>query len=365
LSVYKDNRTGLYYIKYRNKTYRGFNKKNDALDYESRIRLNEIVEHDHITIEEVSKDFLENYKLNRCLSTYLSAKGIINKYILTFFKNMDIYSINELSCRNFKSYIANEKLSSKTKNHIMGILKLIFHHAKVFYKVKDDPTYVLEQFDKTFEEKIQEKERSKKIWTNEEFCKFISQVERSDYKLFFTVMYFTGLRIGEMQALKWSDYNDGYISVNKSYEERSELHHGTLKEPKTANSYRDVSLGKQINKLLHDYKEAQTMKYGILDPDWFIFGRIDAFHRTTINRVKKQAIEAAGVKYISNHQFRHSHASNLICNSDANIVAVSQRLGHSDTSITLHVYTHLLPKMEDKITNYIDETVISTIKEFQ
>ena len=44
-------------------------------------------------------------------------------------------------------------------------------------------------------------------------------------------------------------------------------------------------------------------------------------------------------------------------------MAVSQRLGHSGTSITLHVYTHLLPKMEDKITNYIDESVISAIKE--
>ena len=46
---------------------------------------------------------------------------------------------------------------------------------------------------------------------------------------------------------------------------------------------------------------------------------------------------------------------NLICNSDTNIVAVSQRLGHSDTSITLSTYTHLLPKMEEKVSSYIDE----------
>ena len=65
-------------------------------------------------------------------------------------------------------------------------------------------------------------------------------------------MYYTGLRIGEMQALKWEDYENGYITVNKEFNERTEVHHGELKEPKTASSYRDVALGQNINKLLSD-----------------------------------------------------------------------------------------------------------------
>ena len=355
MSVHKDSRTGLYYVKHQNKTYRGFEKKSDAKNYESRLQLNEIDQISNLSISTLANDFLEDYKLNRTITTYISTKAIINNYIIKFFGNKRVQKITELDCRNFKNYLSKTNLSSKTKNHILSVLKMVFHHAKVYYKINEDPTYVIEPFNKTFEEKIAQRQRGKNIWTNEEFCKFIECVERPDYKMFFIIMYYTGLRIGEMQALKWEDYENGYITVNKEFNERTEVHHGELKEPKTANSYRDVALGHNIDKLLSDYKESQRKKYGYIDNNWFIFGRVDVFHRTTINRIKEQSIKLAGVKYITNHQFRHSHASNLICNSDTNIVAVSQRLGHSDTSITLSTYTHLLPKMEEKVSSYIDE----------
>ncbi len=55
------------------------------------------------------------------------------------------------------------------------------------------------------------------------------------------------------------------------------------------------------------------------------------------------------------HDFRHSHASNLIANG-MNIVAVSRRLGHSDVNMTLQVYTHLIKRNEDEVTTYISNS---------
>lgn len=64
-------------------------------------------------------------------------------------------------------------------------------------------------------------------------------------------------------------------------------------------------------------------------------------------------------KRIHLHDFWHSHASNLIANG-VNIVAVSKRLGHTDVSMTLSIYTHLLEKNENELIDDIEENFITT-----
>ena len=77
--------------------------------------------------------------------------------------------------------------------------------------------------------------------------------------------------------------------------------------------------------------------------------------RTSIERIKNNAVKKAGVKKIRIHDFRHSHASNLI-GEGMDIVAVSKRLGHSNVEMTLSVYTHLLNKNNDRMINYLENS---------
>ncbi len=63
----------------------------------------------------------------------------------------------------------------------------------------------------------------------------------------------------------------------------------------------------------------------------------------------------ARIKKIRLHDFRHSHASNLI-GEGMDIVAVSRRLGHSNIEMTLNIYTHLLKKNDEKITYYLEKS---------
>lgn len=88
---------------------------------------------------------------------------------------------------------------------------------------------------------------------------------------------------------------------------------------------------------------------------WFIFGRIKPFSQTNLDRVKDLAIKKANIKRIRIHDLRHSHASNLIAEG-VNIVAVSKRLGHSDISMTLKVYTHLLQKTNDEMIDIVENS---------
>ncbi len=95
------------------------------------------------------------------------------------------------------------------------------------------------------------------------------------------------------------------------------------------------------------------MKRKNYSASWFIFGSEKPLSRTSIERVKNKAIKMARIKKIRLHDFRHSHASNLI-GEGMDIVAVSRRLGHSNIEMTLNTYTHLLKKNDEKITYYLE-----------
>ena len=78
----------------------------------------------------------------------------------------------------------------------------------------------------------------------------------------------------------------------------------------------------------------------------YLFGGLTGLPPETITRKFKKAIAESGVKRITVHSLRHSHASWLI-NNGVNILAVSKRLGHKDVSTTLRVYTHLLEQTDN------------------
>lgn len=140
----------------------------------------------------------------------------------------------------------------------------------------------------------------------------------------------------------------------KSLTNKTQSKSYAIKEPKSTSSIRNIQVGKNLEMYLNKYKEKQSKIPGF-NEEWFMFGNLKPLSSTTITREKDRAIKKSGVKRISIHDFRHSHASNLIANG-INIVAVSKRLGHSNVEMTLRVYTHLIKTTEDQLLSYIDES---------
>ncbi len=167
-------------------------------------------------------------------------------------------------------------------------------------------------------------------------------------------MYFSGLRIGEAVALKWSDYDGNSLFVNKSLTRKAKNGAYEIKEPKSPSSVRKVVLSNSVNEYLTRYKESEKEDAGFSD-SWFIFGREYPLAENSITRHKDKAIKLAGVRRIRLHDFRHSHASNLIADG-VNIVAVSRRLGHKDISVTLNTYTHLLEKNNEELVEKLEKS---------
>ena len=145
------------------------------------------------------------------------------------------------------------------------------------------------------------------------------------------------------KALSWKDLHNHSISITKSHSKKSEFGYYVIKEPKNPHSIRDVTINDSLYKYLL-YIKMKKMRLKDFDDSWFMFGGRNPLPRTSIERIKNKAISQAKVKKIRIHDFRHSHASNLI-GEGMDIVAVSKRLGHSNVSITLQAYTHLIQKI--------------------
>ena len=149
-------------------------------------------------------------------------------------------------------------------------------------------------------------------------------------------MFYTGTRPGEAMALKFSDLDNDYLSITKNLTTKGGR---SIDTPKNQSSIRKIKIDKYLKKELLELKYYYIKKYNNCDNDYFIFGGINPISPSTINRYKKKACIKAGIRPITLHQFRHSHATLLLQNGIV-INEVSRRLGHSKVSTTLDIYTH-------------------------
>ncbi len=184
------------------------------------------------------------------------------------------------------------------------------------------------------------------FYTLKEFNQFISGFDKDDivYKRFFEFMFFVGTRPSEAMALKFSDLQGNYIKIDKTIHRHGKREFDT---PKTYSSVRKILLDKKMVKELLELKLLYEKKYGVTQ-DYFIFGGLKPLSPTSIDRYKLKACKNACIRPITQHQFRHSHAT-LLIHKGIVINEVSRRLGHSKVSTTLNIYTH---------TNFEQEKIV-------
>lgn len=358
MPVYKNRANNTWYVKFKNKTRRGFKTKKEAQNYEAKMKLSMIdnIETYDIYFDDVAKDYLKTLYTNTRYVTYQKAESVINNIILPNIEIKKIGSITEIDCRKFKEYINSLNYSTAHKNYILNKYRAIYKHAVLYFKLQRDPSTIITMFPPTYEEKLKKRNKETNIWTMTEFDKFIKCVDKPVYKVLFTLLFLTGMRLGECLALNWNDFDidKQVIHITKSLTRKTEYGTYAIGETKNFASIRDISLGHELTTYILNFKRQESLVSGFND-DWFILGRNKPLPQTSIDRIKNQAIKKSGVKKIKIHDFRHSHASYLIANG-MNIVAVSKRLGHSDVNMTLKVYTHLFKKNDDEITDFLDKS---------
>ena len=278
---------------------------------------------------------------------YFLIKKIAEKHIIPFFDNCRIKDINKPKILSWQNSISD--YSYKYKSKLRYILYSCFRYLSMYYDI-DNVIAKVEPFRKPNTKKEMD------IWTLDEFRKFINTFDDDiEFKTFFSLLYYTGCRLGEALALNYNDFNikTGKLKIYKSittkiYKTASDKNY-LVTTPKNQSSFREILLPKvlidQLNEYIAEIPDARSSD--------FLFGLTKPFDDNTIYRRLNTHCAMAEVKKIRVHDFRHSHVS-LLIEHGANIVLIAKRVGHTDTQQTLNTYSHLFPNSEQDLIAKID-----------
>lgn len=196
--------------------------------------------------------------------------------------------------------------------------------------------------------------------THEEVALFLESCARhyGEYYPFFLCAFRTGMRLGELLGLQWSDvdWHGRFIEVRRSYRR------GCLGSTKTGKNRR-VDMSDQLwetFRQLYAARKKEALGEGRGEVMGLIFHRGgQAMEQNFIRRIFKRTLVKAGLREIRMHDIRHTYAS-LLLSDGASPVYVKEQLGHSSIQITVDIYGHLIPSSNRDAVNGLDRQLSAT-----
>lgn len=202
-------------------------------------------------------------------------------------------------------------------------------------------------FDRVIKPKKPAKKKKENFYTKKELETFLNGARDAGMMKYtlFRLLAFSGMRIGELIALNWSDVDffRKTVSINKTLT----LDKGgkyTIGSPKTASSNRTIMLDDETMNILQKWRAEQSRRIIYLGKPQndLIFPSEHGSHlaNPTVQHWNEKIAKKQGLRKISLHGFRHTHAS-LCFEAGLTMQDVKDRLGHSNISTTMDIYTHV------------------------
>ena len=306
MPAYKDT-NGTYFVSFyyedfrgvkKRKMKRGFARRRDALDWERRFLLQSTAD-----LNMKFSDFVEIYRNDKQMrireSTWESKNNMIDLKILPYFKDRPINAIEPKDIIAWQNEIMNlkkpngEPYSTTYLKSIHSQLSAIFNHAVRYYRLQKNPAEIVGNMGK-------DSHKEMLFWTKDEYLKFAKvMMDKPTSYYAFEVLYWCGIRLGELLALTASDFNfeRQTLTINKSLQNiKGNI---IITPPKTPKSNRTIKIPQFLVDEMQDYIKSL---YG-LEPDDRIFPISKAYLHHEMNRGAK----AAGVKRIRIHDLRHPY----------------------------------------------------------
>jgi integrase len=355
MALYKDEKRNTWYFRIyiedefghkKQKCKSGFYTKREAKEAELKFISLSHSDYSDLTFQELYDIFIKSKIQNLKPQSITTIISRFKNHILPYFKDYKVNKIDNKIYLQWKELILEKGFSYTYNSSLHDCMVLILNYAIDFYNLETNIASKVGNFSrKKYISKVD-------FWTYEEFQKFIEKVDDNLYSALFNVLYYTGMRLGECLALNWHDIKDNYIDVNKNIAKGKINDNYIITSPKTKKSVRQIRLDDETIKILKELKKFYQTFINFND-DWFVFGGLTPLSRTTITRKKDEYCIKANVKRIKIHDFRHSHAT-LLLSKGIPVTVISKRLGHADMTMTLNIYSHLIPEDEDKAVNLIN-----------
>lgn len=312
-----------------------------------------------MTVDDLWSLYREEKKNDVRASTMAKKESVLKTHVLPVLGKTPLRELTRDKLSAWRSDLAKKPNKTNTKNGAYRDLRALLNFAAERGLLRESPMKYIPTFRDPYQETASAKLR---YYTKDQYGRYIAEAQkwaagRNDLRskgilIFFEIAYLTGMRKGEINALRWSDLEDGYIWVRRSLTQKLKGQKYVETPPKTPSSTRRLQLPKQLREDLDAHKKLQMTA-----PGWteacFICGGPEPIPDTTLEKANEAFAKAAGLPRITIHEFRHSHAS-LLCNAGINIKEIARRLGHADVEMTLKTYSHLYPKEEERAVTILD-----------
>jgi len=286
-------------------------------------------------------------------NTYIQYSQIVHQHIVPVLGKILLKDLRPDHVQKLYTVKLKNGISARTTQLIHAVIHRALNHALkqglVARNVSDAVT----------RPKVPRKEM--KTLDDYQVRQLLQAAEETRMQTLFWIAVSTGLRKGEILGLKWSDldWNNGRLQIQRQVQ-RIKGVGLVLCEPKSASGRRVIILGEKTLDRLRKHKEEQYRERNRAGDMWkendLIFPSPNGtiLDQSKVNKVYKKCLQKAGLPNLRFHDLRHS-AATLMLQQGIHPKVVQERLGHSDISLTLNIYSHVLPSMQEEAAEKMDE----------
>ncbi|MGY0186388.1 tyrosine-type recombinase/integrase [Lactococcus petauri] len=279
---------------------------------------------------------------------------------IKFLKKFGTKTISDVTAQEIQRFILDLNLAPTTRVIRKTYYNLLFEYAQKVGYIKNNPMLqvVLPKI-RTTSDDVRRKQNGfldrKEMRLILDYGYSLSKYRRQT--ALFEFMFLTGLRIGELLALKWEDidFKKMSLTVNHTLNLHGYVANARqLLSPKTAHSYRTISLNKRCMEILELFSsESYDKEFIFVSEKGRIYGRDEL--STYFKRIcsKKFGSEGEERRYHL-HMLRHSHIS-LLVEMNVPIKVIMERVGHSNEKMILQVYSHVTKNMRNDLNFKMNE----------
>lgn len=297
------------------------------------------------TFEQAAKDWLKHKKPNLRFPTYSAYEGHTRNH----FSEFESLKINRITTAMVEQYISDRRergMNILTLRKVLVTLGQIFSYAVRHGYMHHNPLRDAER------PKAQGEEAKRKIriLTTDEINSLLKATSDKKYRTLFKLAIMSGARQGELLGLKWKDvdWDNNQIQIRRTFNNQQWF------KPKTKTSERRIDLGPQMMKNLKKWKMAcPPNKLNLIFPNE---AGQPLNHNNMVNRFFAPALESAEIGVVRFHDLRHTYAS-LLIEQGENVKYIQTQLGHSNPTVTLNVYAHLMKPVNQESACRLESTV--------
>lgn len=318
--------------------------------------LGEVSNPSKMTVTQLCEDCRTAKKKDVRQSSAEKTQSILNNHVIPHIGNERLEKLTTERLQKWKNEIAEKPIKVSTKNNAYKEFNAVLNYAVKVGYIKENNLKKLGGFKDPY---LTKKQKPLRYYTPEQFRNYISVAEKYKdnsfldhaYYVFFNIAYYTGMRKGEINALKWSDIQGNLINITRSISQKTK---GVEMEtaPKNESSFRTLQMPQKLVLILEQHRTLQKQIKGF-SSGFRVCGGVSTLKDTSVENKNKKFCGEAELPHIRIHDFRHSHAS-LLANNGINIQEIARRLGHSNVQQTWSTYSHLYPREEERAVSVLD-----------